>query len=215
MDSDIKPYVFPHDRVVLFSDAVFAIAMTLLAIELKVPPRARADAEGLGTALVELTPVLIGYFVSFAVIGLFWAGHMRTWKHVTAATTGIVWLNILQLMFVALMPFTTGLYTEYFGSNLAFSLYCLNLAGIAVFAYWVRSVVIRREHLVQKIGAHEVAWLRSQTLIALFVFLGCIPLAWVAPWSARYGFIMILVLQVIMKRYLNRRERLRVAAQSG
>ena len=212
MSSDIKPYVFPHDRVVLFSDAVFAIAMTLLAIELKVPPRAHADAEGLAAALGELTPVLIGYFVSFSVVGLFWASHMRTWKHVTTATTGIVWLNILQLMFVALMPFTTGLYTEYFGSNLAFSLYCLNLAAIALFAYWVRSVVIRREHLVQTLGAHEVAWLRSQTLIALFVFLGCIPLAWVAPWSARYGFIMILVLQIIMRRYLNRRERLRLAS---
>ena len=215
MSSDIKPDVFPHDRIVLFSDAVFAIAITLLVIEIKIPTRAVVEAHGLGAALAEMIPLFVGYLVSFLVITLFWVGHMKTWKHVTAATSGMVWLNIFELLFVALMPFTTGMYSEYFGSNFAFSLYCLNLVGIAVFSYWLRSVVIRREGLVQKLGAHEVAWLRAQTLIALFVFVACIPLASVSPWSARYGFIAIFVLQVIAKRYLNRRERLRLSAEAG
>jgi uncharacterized membrane protein len=215
MSSDIKPDVFPHDRIVLFSDAVFAIAITLLVIEIKIPTDAVVEAHGLAGALAEMIPLFIGYLVSFLVITLFWVGHMKTWKYVTSATSGMVWLNIFELLFVALMPFTTGMYSEYFGSNLAFSLYCLNLVGIAVFSYWLRSVVIRREGLVEKLGAHEVAWLRAQTLIALFVFVACIPLASVSPWSARYGFIAIFVLQVIAKRYLNRRERLRLAAAAG
>jgi hypothetical protein len=91
----------------------------------------------------------------------------------------------------------------------------LNLVGIAVFSYWLRDVVIRREGLVQKLGAHEVAWLRAQTLVALIVFVACLLLAWVTPWLARYGFIAIFALQAVVKRYLNRRERLQLAAQSG
>ena len=213
--SDIRPDVYPHDRVVLFSDAVFAIAITLLVIEIKIPTHADVMAHGLGGALDEMIPLFIGYLVSFLVISLFWLGHMKTWKHVTSVTSGMVWLNIFELLFVALMPFTTGMYSEYFGSNLAFSLYCLNLVGIAAFSYWLRNLVIRRERLVEKLGAHEVAWLHAQTLVALFVFLACIPLALVSPWSARYGFIAVFVLQVVVKRYLNRRERLRLAAQSG
>jgi uncharacterized membrane protein len=215
MSSEIKPDIFPHERVVLFSDAVFAIAITLLVIELKVPTRVDVAAHGLASALAELTPLFIGYFVSFLVISLFWTGHLKTWKHVTQVTGGLLWLNILELMCVALMPFTTGLYTEYVGSNLAFSLYCLNLVGIAVFSYWLRSVVIRREGLVQKLGAHEVDWLRAQTLAALFVFVACMLLVFVAPLLARYGFIAIFVLQWVMKRYLGRRERLRLAAAAG
>jgi uncharacterized membrane protein len=215
MSSDIKPDVFPHDRIVLFSDAVFAIAITLLVIEIKIPTHFDVQAHGLAGALRGMIPLFIGYLVSFLVISLFWVGHMKTWKHVTSVTSGMVWLNIFELLFVALMPFSTGMYSEYFGSNLAFSLYCLNLVGIALFSYWLRSVVIRREGLAGKLGAHEVAWLRAQTLIALFVFVACIPLAFVSPWSSRYGFIAIFVLQVVMKRYLNRRERLRLAAEAG
>ncbi len=215
MSSDIKPDVFPHDRVVLFSDAVFAIAITLLVIEIKIPTHAVVGAHGLGGALAEMIPLFIGYLVSFLVIALFWVGHMKTWKYVTSVTSGMAWLNIFELLFVALMPFTTGMYSEYFGNNLAFSLYCLNLVGIALFSYWLRSVVIRREGLVEKLGAHEIAWLRAQTLIALFVFVACIPLAHASPWAARYGFVAIFVLQMAVKRYLNRRERKRLAAAAG
>jgi len=215
MSSDIKPDVFPHDRIVLFSDAVFAIAITLLVIEIKIPSHAVVLAHGLGGALREMIPLFIGYLVSFLVITLFWVGHMKTWRYVTSATSGMVWLNIFELLFVAMMPFTTGMYSEYFANNLAFTLYCLNLVGIAVFSYWLRSVVIRREGLVEKLGAHEVAWLRAQTMIAMVVFVACMLLASVTPWLARYGFIAIFVLQVVMKRYLNHRERQRLAAASG
>ncbi len=215
MSSDINPDVFPHDRIALFSDAVFAIAITLLVIEIKIPTHAEVHALGLAGALRGMIPLFVGYLVSFLVITLFWVGHMKTWKYVTSATSGMVWLNIFELLFVALMPFTTGMYSEYFGDDLAFSLYCLNLVGIAVFSYWLRSVVIRREGLVEKLGAHEVAWLRAQTMIAMLVFIACMLLASVTPWLARYGLIAIFVLQWVMKRYLNRRERQRLATAAG
>ncbi len=212
---EIKPDVYPHDRVVLFSDAVFAIAITLLVIEIKIPAHDKVAALGVLGAMSELIPLFIGYVVSFLVISLFWTGHLQTWKYVTRIKSDLVWLNIFELLFVAMMPFTTGLYTEYFGSNRVFSLYCLNLTMIGLFAYAQRVLVIRREGLVEKIGAHEVAWLKARTLSALVVFLACILLTFVMPLFARFGFIFIFVLQALAKRYLNRRERLRLAAQSG
>ena len=199
------PEVLPHDRVVFFSDAVFAIAITLLVIEIKVPDHAAVEARGLGRALLEMIPLFIGYLVSFLVAGLFWVSHLRTWRHVTRVTLDLVWLNILELFFVALLPFSTGLYTEYFGRNLAFDLYCANLAAIALFSWWCRAVVIRRERLHETLGHHHVHWLHAQTLIALGVFLACIPLATVAPVAARFGFLAVFVLQFAVRAYLYRR----------
>jgi uncharacterized membrane protein len=93
MSSDIKPDTFPHERIALFSDAVFAIAITLLVIEIKIPTHAQVHAHGLAGALSEMIPLFIGYLVSFLVITLFWVGHMKTWKHVTSATSGMVLLE--------------------------------------------------------------------------------------------------------------------------
>lgn len=197
--------LFPHDRVVFFSDAVFAIAMTLLVIEIKVPDHARVAAAGMGGAMQALVPLFIGYVVSFLVLTLFWAAHLQTWKHVTRVTGTLVWLNALQLLCVALMPFTTGLYTEYVGSNAVFSFYCVNLALIGVAGYVLREAVIRSEGLVQRLGRHVVAWMRARILIAIAVFLACIPLAYVAPTTARFGFVAIFVLHLVARRVVRAR----------
>lgn len=197
--------VFPHDRVVFFSDAVFAIAMTLLVIEIKVPGHAQVASAGLGGALSALIPLFIGYVVSFLVLTLFWAAHLQTWKHVTVVTSGLIWLNALQLLFVALMPFTTGLYTEYVGSNAVFTIYCVNLTLIALAGYALREAVIRREGLVARLGAHAVAWMRVRALVAIAVFLACIPLAHVAPAVARFAFLAIFVLHAVARRIFHAR----------
>lgn len=202
---DLRRDLFPHDRVVLFSDAVFAIAMTLLVIEIKVPGHAQVAAGGMGNAMAALIPLFIGYVVSFLVLSLFWVGHLQTWKYVTHVPAGLVWLNAFELMFVALMPFTTGLYTEYVGSNVVFAFYCANLAAIALFAYLQRALVIRREGLVEKLGRHHVAWLRARTLIALAVFMACAALAPVAPWLARWLFVLIFVLHPLARRMYHAR----------
>jgi uncharacterized membrane protein len=205
MRNDPTADVLPHDRVVFFSDALFAIAITLLVIEIKVPGHEVVASRGLGRTLASMLPLFIGYLVSFLVAALFWVGHMKTWRHVTRVTANLVWLNILELFFVALLPFSTGLYTEYFGNNLAFFLYCANLSAIALFSWWCRALVIRRERLHETLGRHHVQWLHAQTLIALLVFLACIPLALVAPVAARFGFVAIFVLQFAVRAYLYRR----------
>jgi len=106
---------FQLERMILFSDAVFAIAITLLVIELKVPEIERAElTEGsLLEALKHMIPKFFGFIISFMFIGIYWTVHHRLFGFVVNYTPKLLRLNLLFLFAVALMPFSTAFYSEY------------------------------------------------------------------------------------------------------
>ena len=198
--------VFPHERVVFFSDAVFAIAITLLAIELKAPSEALVAAVGVGNAWVRLLPLLIAYVVSFLVTAQFWTGHMLSWKHVRTTTPKLVTLTVFQLMFVALMPFATAMYSESFTpqnfhEHMAFVIYCLVLTGISFFAWLTRREVVRAEGLGQSMPPVEARWFVVRSVVPLVVFASCIPLAFLLPpWAGSILFSLIGPVSALCRR---------------
>jgi uncharacterized membrane protein len=101
-------------RIEFFSDAVFAIAITLLILEIKVPPVHSAEASmNLGAALLALYPSYFGYVFSFLMIGIYWANHYRIFKLYRRGDDVLVLLNIFFLMGIAFLPFPTGVLAEY------------------------------------------------------------------------------------------------------
>jgi uncharacterized membrane protein len=106
---------FQLERLILFSDAVFAIAITLLVIELKIPeiPGQLVTETKLLESLANLIPKFVGFLVSFFIIGLFWTVHHRMFAYVVDYNRNLLWLNLMFLLFVVLMPFSTGFYSEY------------------------------------------------------------------------------------------------------
>lgn len=106
---------FQIERMILFSDAVFAIAITLMAIEIKVPvieAPAVTDHELL-KALGHLVFKFIGFIISFFIIGLYWTVHHRMFSFVENYNSKLLWLNLIFLLSVVIMPFSSGLYGEY------------------------------------------------------------------------------------------------------
>lgn len=110
---------FQLERLILFSDAVFAIAITLLVIEIKIPEihEGPVTDDALLYKLRQLIPKFIGFLVSFLLIGQYWIVHHRMFGYVINFTDRLIWLNILFLLAVVLMPFSTGFYSEYAESN--------------------------------------------------------------------------------------------------
>src|SRR5436190_4851503 len=98
-------------RVEAFSDGVFAIAITLLILEIKVPPS--AEHEGLGHALVNLWPSYLAYLASFATIGVMWLNHHRLFTLIVKNDDGVVAFNLGLLLLVSWMPFPTALLAEH------------------------------------------------------------------------------------------------------
>jgi uncharacterized membrane protein len=126
-------------RIEAFSDGVFAIAITLLIIEIGVP---HLEDEPPGTtlpqALVGLWPSYLGYVISFLQIGVIWANHHNRFRFIERSDHGLLFLNILFLMCVAFIPFPTALLAEYLESTAseretAGVIYAGTLAVTAVF----------------------------------------------------------------------------------
>jgi uncharacterized membrane protein len=112
---DSQDRLLPTARLEAFSDGVFAIAITLLVIELHVPTRHEALVQG----LEHEWPRYLGYFVSFAFIGGVWIAHSNMTRFLKAADPDLMRLNLVLLLFVSFLPFTTAIAaTHLFASNL-------------------------------------------------------------------------------------------------
>ena len=92
------------ERLVNFSDAVIAIAITLLVVQFSVP----AASEDVGEALLDRWPQFLSFILSFFVIGIFWMAHHRIFRYVARMDQGLLWLNLLFLMCIAFLPYPTA-----------------------------------------------------------------------------------------------------------
>ena len=120
------------ERLTFFSDAVFAIAITLLVIELKLPALRTPDAHGFLIALVQMTADFIGFIVSFFVIGAYWAAHHRAFRWVRRCDDKLIWRNLRFLLLIAFLPFPTAVMSEYSSVPSASIFYCIVLAGATI-----------------------------------------------------------------------------------
>lgn len=121
------------ERLIFFSDAVFAIVITLLVIDLHAPhlPFGSPDRD-YWISLIDLTPEFVGFIISFFVIGFFWAGHHRTFSLAAHFSPKLVFPNLMLLAGVAAMPFFTAFASANPGMRVPVFCYCawLVVAGI-------------------------------------------------------------------------------------
>lgn len=169
---------FQIERLILFSDAVFAIAITLLALEIKVPPIDRhiATDEMLLKSLDDLMPKFVGFLLSFFFIGLYWSIHHRMFGFVVNYTRKLLWLNLFFLLAVVLMPFSTAFYSEYIFRLLKtpLLLYAGNITflGIMNFILW-RHITNPAYALTEGLSDAEKKYfsIRALTVPCLFILI--------------------------------------------
>ena len=103
---------FQLERIGLFSDAVFAIAITLLIIELKIPENESETAATFLQSFLNITHSCFGFLFSFIFIGMYWVMHHKIFFHVKDFTDKLIWLNIMMLLSIVIMPFSTAVAFE-------------------------------------------------------------------------------------------------------
>jgi TMEM175 potassium channel family protein len=138
------------DRIAALSDGVFAIAMTLIVLEIRVPdPGLIVTEQDLWTGLMSLGPRLLTYFLSFLTLGIFWNGQQTQLNLFATADRDLTWLQLAFLATIALMPFSTSLLAEFITFRLALLLYWANifLLGTILYVAWIYAI---RKDLVSK-----------------------------------------------------------------
>ncbi|HEX2387932.1 MAG TPA: TMEM175 family protein [Solirubrobacterales bacterium] len=179
------------DRVGGFSDGVFAVAITLLVLNIEVPRL--TDDERLTTALDDLVPDVTAYFIAFAVIGLFWYGHHKAWSRLRRTTPRLVWSNLLLLSLIALMPFTTALMGGYGDEPISIVIYAANVGLAALADSHVDKVAFDQGLAVPTSDAEWRAQLVTGRLRPA-IFFASIPIAFLSPTLAQLSWLALLLL---------------------
>lgn len=179
---------FQIERMILFTDAVFAIAITLLVIEIKAPHiHHDLNATQIANQLLNLSPLFIGFIISFFVIAIYWRSHHRLFSFIKNYNDRLIWLNFLFLFTVILMPFSSAYYSENFEYDLPFYFYCFNVAATGLLNYALLVYIIKHRGFISEgfddKKARQLA--RWRTLIVPSIFLLGALACWILPEGIR------------------------------
>ena len=174
-------------RIVAFSDGVFAIAITLLVLNLTIDKG--LSGEQLTEALFDNWDNLVAYGISFAVIGRFWIVHHRFFSEVRAFDGRLLGLNLFYLACVVLIPFSSQVLGDYGGKTPSVVVYSVNLAAVVLVGLWMSVDARRRGLTAIDDETHRESRVRSGYIAGIFLL--SIPLGLFAPRAAPYLWLLL------------------------
>lgn len=190
------------ERLIFFSDAVFAIAITLLIIEIHVP-----EVHGTGSdrdfliALAHIVPHFISFVISFFVIGAFWAGHHRAFDCARHWTPRIVFPNLVLLCTIAAMPFFTALSSQYYGHRVPVALYSAWMMFAALAAIVLQRIITNAPVAGEEVPLAQRVAVRQR---GYSVFLGAatsLVVSLFVPWLAQPALASIILWRLLLQRW--------------
>ena len=165
-------------RTLTFTDGLFAIAMTLLVVDLAVPTLSDAGSvHELADKLNDDSAKFISFFISFAVIGRYWFAHHTYFSALARIDRGLIGLNLLYLAFIAFLPFPTALLGEYFENPLSIAIYAVNVALVSGMEVVLFSYAYNHGLLARKLPRDVYRYGAAMSLSPVLFFLLSIPVA--------------------------------------
>jgi uncharacterized membrane protein len=174
------------NRIVAFSDGVFAIAITLLVLGLLIPE----GESDLTQVLLNQDADLIAYGISFAVIGRLWISHHRFFATLERFDAGLMGLNLVYLAFLVLVPFTSQVLGDYSSETAAVVLYAINLACVSL-TFQAQIIYAYRRDLVWPEARETERLAGPANFLVAIVFLVSIPVAFLSTTAATVMWIAI------------------------
>ena len=204
-----KPAGSKH-RVEALTDGIFAVAMTLLVIELRLPESSTVLTQrDLIHGVVSLIPKFQSWIISFFVLAIFWFTHHRQFHHVRVVDGTLLWLNLLYLSFVSLMPFSSALAGQHSQMLFAQIVYSANMTLLAIGGLLNNRYVFHHPELWSEPvtpGFYRGSLFRTSGLIV--VAITAIGIAMVIPGAGNMAFMLMIPISILSKRV----DRLQAAA---
>ena len=200
-------------RLENFSDGVFAIAVTLLVLNIKIPDAHSLDSDGLNRALLAMVPHVLTFVFTFMVVGVFWVGHHRIFSFVHILDSGLLWLNIIYLLFVAILPFPAAILSENPFLPTAIILYCVSLTIIASMHFLFMTYIYEHKEIKDDILTRSVyRWGMKNALVAPIFYLVAAAVSFI---SVYISFVLILLVMVFYIFFAGRKLENRLIRESS
>jgi len=190
-------------RIVSFSDGVFAVAITLLVLSIKVPVlRPEVADRELPRALLHLSPIFTAYVISFLVVGLFWIGHHRVFGLFKRYDRGLLWLNLIFLMTIVFVPFPTSLISKYSDSRAALIVYAVSIAVSGLLLCLIMWYGVHDRRLVDFVDENEhLRFMFGYSSMAL-IFLLSIAVSFLNVDAAKYFWLVMIPSNFLIDHWL-------------
>jgi len=186
------------ERLVFFSDAVFAIAITLLALDIRPPEIAGLGNAELFQGLLSIYPKYLSFMISFLVIGNFWLIHHRQFQAIVRYDTRLMFINLFVLMGIAFIPFPTVVISEN-GNYTATVFYALTMGAVGLLLALLWFHATRSRLTAPDLPPALVRRGMTRTLSVSAVFLLSVGLASIHPDLAKYSWILIAPAVILVK----------------
>jgi uncharacterized membrane protein len=188
-----------YDRLINFSDAVIAIAITLLAIDIRIPRI--EDPAGLGPAVLNLLPQIAIFALSFIVVASFWYGHHRLFRFINRYDDRLLWLNVLFLMGVAFLPVPSAALGEHGPEQPVVIFFAASYIYISLAEYALWRYASNHHRLIKPdVPAHVIRYVSDRLLVPSAVFAVSILIALINPLLAMLSWLLVFVVFVLLHR---------------
>jgi uncharacterized membrane protein len=188
-------------RLLAFNDALYAIAMTLLVVGIEIPELSDTESVGeLADALYDDLGSFISFVISFAVIGRYWVAHHGFCSRLAAVDGGLIGLNLIYLLFVAFLPFPTGLLGNYFENPLSIVVYATSVAAVSGMEVVMFRRAKRARLLARPMPDDVYRYGVRLSLSPVVTFLLSIPLAFVSTALAVASWFLAVPYQIMLER---------------
>ncbi len=190
------------ERLAALSDGFFAVAMTLLVLDLRVPAAEAIHSEhDLWHALVKLSPRLIVFLMSVMTNGIFWVGQQTQLNHFARADRNLAWIHIAFLCAVSLTPFSTSLLAEFIHYRTALLVYWSNILLLGLTLYWSWSYATRHHLLTDDVPPEIHSAVVRRIVIAQTLYAGGAALCFVSTYYAIAAIVLVQVNYAIAPRF--------------
>jgi len=202
-------------RMEALTDGIFAIAMTLLVLELRVPDLPKsASAHELFQRIGEEAPAAISFVISFLYCGLLWVLHHMAMHFIRHLQIALVWLNLLFLMSVSTMPFSCGLLGHFLRNRVAQEIYFANMfAAAALLA--LQWLVAKSKKLINEEDPHRSQLMGQQLIFFPVALAAGLVAAYFNPLAGSYAFVIALLAMRIWQRRWHRNQAVNPSSPSS
>jgi len=189
----------PLGRIANLSDGIFAVALTLLVLDLRTPVLTHPTDRDLFAALVDASPAVATFVLSFVVVGAYWLSHHRLFNLIKRYDRGLVYVNFALLLTICFIPYPTSVIGQYGQLSSAAIFYAASLAMSSLALTVELGYVANRPSLTDPGKVPVLRYFAFRALVTAVVFLGSIPVAVASPIAGELSWVLILPAFLVLR----------------